>query len=64
MTRGEARLLVLTSMMTEAEKLEVLAFTKFLLERQEQGLTVSEEEAAQMLKEAKERLAQAERLTA
>ena len=56
MTREEARLLVLTSKMTEAEKLEVLAFTKFLLERQEQGLTVSNEEAAQMLKEARKRL--------
>lgn len=64
MTREETRLLAIFKNMTEAEKQEVLAFTKFVLKRQEQGLTVSDEEAAQMLKEAKERIAQAERLTA
>lgn len=56
MTEQEARLLDLTRGMTDAEKLEVLAFTKFLLERQEQGLTVSDEEAAQMIKESRKRL--------
>lgn len=64
MTREETRLLAIFKNMTEVEKLELLAFTKFVLKRQEQGLTVSDEEAAQMLKEAKERIAQAERLTA
>lgn len=64
MTREETRLLAIFKNMTEAEKLELLAFIKFVLKRQEQGLTVSDEEAAQMLKEAKERIAQAERLTA
>lgn len=64
MTREETRLLAIFKNMTEAEKQEVLAFTKFVLKRQEQGLTVSDEEAAQMLKVAKERIAQAERLTA
>lgn len=64
MTREETRLLAIFRNMTEAEKLELLAFTKFVLKRQEQGLTVSDEEAAQMLKEAKERIAQSKRLTA
>ena len=57
MTKEEARLLVEFSRMTEAEKRELLAFVQFLLKRQEQGLTVSDEEFAQMLKEAKERIA-------
>lgn len=53
----EKRLLELLAGMTEAEKNELLIFTRFLLDRQEQGLPVTDEECAQMLEAAKERLA-------
>ena len=62
MTESEARALV--AQLNEAEKRELLTFVKILLERQDRGQTITEEEAAEMAAAARERIAQAERLTA
>lgn len=62
MTESEARALV--AQLNEAEKRELLTFVKILLERQDRGQTITEGEAAKMEAAARERIAQAERLTA
>lgn len=62
MTESEARALV--AQLNEAEKRELLTFVKILLERQDRGQTITEGEAAKMAAAARERIAQAERLTA
>lgn len=62
MTEAEARALV--AQLTYAEKVELLAFIKFLVKCQEESFNVTDQKVQEMVAAARDRIAQAERLTA
>lgn len=55
MTESEARALV--AQLTEAEKRELLTFVKLLLERQNRGQTITDQEVYEMSVAARKRIA-------